>query len=92
MEPIDIVRLEEAVVIFYRSTCQEQAHLHEWLTKVHLSAQAWQFSWQLTQLGKSQEAQCFGAITLHSKLMKFWHEVPAENRDGLKQKIPQCII
>uniref|UniRef100_A0A1B0G997 Importin-13 n=1 Tax=Glossina morsitans morsitans TaxID=37546 RepID=A0A1B0G997_GLOMM len=92
MEPIDIVRLEEAVVVFYRSTSQEQAHLHEWLTKVQLSAQAWQFSWQLMQLGKSQEAQFFGAITLHSKLMKFWHEVPAENRDELKQKILETII
>lgn len=52
MEPIDIARLEEAVVVFYRSTSQEQAHLHEWLTKAQISTQAWQFSWQLMQLGK----------------------------------------
>lgn len=52
MEPIDIARLEEAVVVFYRSTSQEQAQLHEWLTKAQASTQAWQFSWQLMQLGK----------------------------------------
>ncbi|XP_065354856.1 importin-13 [Calliphora vicina] len=92
MEPIDIARLEEAVVVFYRSTSQEQAQLHEWLTKAQASTQAWQFSWQLMQLGKSQEVQFFGAITLHSKLMKFWHEVPPENRDELKQKILEKII
>lgn len=52
METIDIARLEEAVVVFYRSTSQEQAQLHEWLTKAQASTQAWQFSWQLMQLGK----------------------------------------
>lgn len=52
MEPIDIACLEEAVVVFYRSTSQEQAITHEWLTKAQTSPQAWQFSWQLMQLGK----------------------------------------
>jgi len=52
MEPIDIVRLEEAVVSFYRSNSQNQAITHEWLTDAEASPQAWQFSWQLMQLGK----------------------------------------
>lgn len=55
LEPIDIGRLEEAVVIFYRSTSQEQALTHEWLTKAESSPQAWQFSWQLMQLEKVKE-------------------------------------
>ncbi|XP_053959209.1 importin-13 [Anastrepha ludens] len=92
MDPIDITRLEEAVVVFYRSTSQEQAITHEWLTKVQTSPQAWQFSWQLMELGKSQEVQFFGAVTLHSKLMKYWHEVPFENHEELKQKIFEKII
>jgi len=50
--PIDIPRLEEAVLVFYRSTSQEQAITHEWLTKAEASPQAWQFAWQLMQLGK----------------------------------------
>lgn len=55
LEPIDIGRLEEAVVIFYRSTSQEQALTHEWLTKAETSPQAWQFSWQLMQLEKVKD-------------------------------------
>ncbi|XP_030373790.1 importin-13 [Scaptodrosophila lebanonensis] len=93
MDAIDIARLEEAVVVFYSSkTTQEQAITHEWLTKAENSSQAWQFSWQLMQIGKSQEVQFFGAITLHSKLMKHWHEVPPENREELKQKILETIV
>ncbi|EDW67091.1 importin-13 [Drosophila virilis] len=91
-ETISIEQLEEAVIVFYRSTSQEQAITHEWLTKAEASPQAWQFSWQLMQLGKSQEVQFFGAITLHSKLMKYWHEVPPENREELKQKILETIV
>ncbi|XP_034486188.1 importin-13 [Drosophila innubila] len=91
-QPIDIARLEEAVLVFYRSTSQEQAITHEWLTKAEASPQAWQFSWQLMQLGKSQEVQFFGAITLHSKLMKHWNEVPPESREELKQKILETIV
>ncbi|XP_020815162.1 importin-13-like isoform X2 [Drosophila serrata] len=92
MEPIDIVRLEEAVVAFYRSNSQDQAITHEWLIDAETSPQAWQFCWQLMQLGKSQEVQFFGAITLHSKLMKHWNEVPPENREELKQKILETIV
>lgn len=92
METIDIARLEEAVVLFYSSTSQEQAVTHDWLTKAQTSPQAWQFSWQLMQLGKCQEVQFFGAITLHSKLMKYWHEVPVESHQELKQKILETII
>lgn len=52
VETIDIARLEEAVVVFYRSNSQDQAITHEWLTKAEASPQAWQFAWQLMQLGK----------------------------------------
>ncbi|XP_055377446.1 importin-13 [Condylostylus longicornis] len=92
MDTIDIKQLEEAVIVFYRSTSQEQAITHEWLTKAQASPQAWSFSWQLMQPGKTQEVQFFGAITLHSKLMKFWTEVPPENREELKQKLLETII
>lgn len=41
---------------------------------------------------QSSEIQFFGATTLHTKLMKYWHEVPEENREELKQKLFQTII
>lgn len=40
---------------------------------------------------KSSEIQFFGATTLHTKLIKHWKEVPAENRDELRQKLFQSI-
>ncbi|ALC46488.1 cdm [Drosophila busckii] len=92
LEPIDIGRLEETVIAFYRSNSQEQAITHEWLTRAESSKWAWQFSWELMQPGKVQEVQFFGAITLQSKLMKYWHEVPPESREELKQKILSTIL
>ncbi|XP_037947984.1 importin-13 [Teleopsis dalmanni] len=92
MDSIDITRLEEAVIQFYRSTSQEQAITHDWLTKAQASPQAWQFTWLLMQIGKTQEVQFFGAMTLHSKLMKHWQEVPPESREELKQKILEKIV
>lgn len=38
------------------------------------------------------EVQFFGATTLHSKLMKYWHEVPQEIHNELKQKLLETII
>lgn len=114
---LNIANLAEAVVQFYASSAQEQARLHTWLSRIQVSPQAWQFSWELMQLDKvigqslfrykllittiynhylnvfqAQEVQFFGAITLHTKLMKYWHEVPPPSREELKLKILQTIL
>ncbi|KAJ6635779.1 Importin-13 [Pseudolycoriella hygida] len=90
--PIDIRTLEEAVLMFYRSTSNEQAEAHSWLTAAQCSRQAWSFVWDLMAPNKSSEIQFFGASTLHSKLMKYWHEVPKENHEELKQKLLETIV
>lgn len=41
---------------------------------------------------QTSEIQFFGATTLHTKLLKHWHEVPKENRDELRQKLFSSII
>lgn len=51
LEQVDLSRLEEAIVIFYQHSTQ-QVQVHEWLTKVQCSPQAWSFAWQLLQPGK----------------------------------------
>lgn len=51
-QPIDVRALEEAVLIFYRSSSTEQAAAHEWLTRVQCSRQAWSFVWDLMALNK----------------------------------------
>ncbi|XP_055715027.1 importin-13, partial [Phlebotomus papatasi] len=89
---IDIKVLEEAVVLFYRSESSQQASAHQWLSQAQLSPQAWQFCWELMSPEKSCEVQFFGATTLHSKLLKYWHEVPKEMHEELKQKLLQAIV
>lgn len=41
---------------------------------------------------QSQEVQFFGAVTLHSKLLKYFSEVPKENYEELKQKLLETIV
>lgn len=43
-------------------------------------------------MGKPSEIQFFGATTLHSKLMKYWHEVPPEMQNELKIKLLDAIV
>lgn len=51
------------------------------------------FSTKINRISpQSSEIQFFGATTLHTKLLKHWHEVPQENQDELKQKLFQSII
>lgn len=38
------------------------------------------------------EVQFFGATTLHTKLMKYWNEVPEELQNDLKTKLLQAIV
>lgn len=48
-------------------------------------------NWQILSL-QSSEVQYFGATTLHTKLVKYWHEVPRENQNELKQKLFESIV
>lgn len=61
------------------------------LLLVHPPPPAVHFQFRLFA-AQSQEVQFFGAITLHSKLMKHWNEVPPESREELKQKILESIV
>lgn len=38
------------------------------------------------------EIQFFGATTLHTKLLRYWVEVPEEHYDELKQRIFATIV
>lgn len=41
---------------------------------------------------RSMEVQFFGAVTLHQKLGKSYHEVPQSMHNELKEKILQKIV
>jgi len=52
-----------------------------------MSPSAWTWAWELVTPQKQPEVQFFGASTIAIKLSKFWHEVPADQFEGLRKKI-----
>ncbi|KAL3269998.1 hypothetical protein HHI36_009055 [Cryptolaemus montrouzieri] len=84
--------LEKAVTLFYRSEARQQAEAHQWLNEAQNSPQAWSFIWELLSPNKSSEVQFFAATTLHTKLVKYWNEVPEDHYELLKKKILDAIV
>ncbi|CAG9760659.1 unnamed protein product [Ceutorhynchus assimilis] len=87
-----IENLEQAVAVFYRAETTQQAEAHHWLTKAQHSSQAWSFVWELLDPQRSFQVQFFAATTLHTKLMKYWDEVPENHYEYLKKNILEAII
>ncbi|GBP32829.1 Importin-13 [Eumeta japonica] len=87
-----VPNLEYAVSVFYNSEQNERIQAHQWLTAAQRCPEAWIFVWELLQSNKGTEVQFFAATTLHTKLLRFWHEVPPENHEELKDKILQAIL
>ncbi|KAF7279174.1 hypothetical protein GWI33_007585 [Rhynchophorus ferrugineus] len=84
--------LEQAVAIFYRAEANHQAEAHQWLTKAQNSSQAWSFVWELLNPQKCFQVQFFGATTLHTKLLKFWNDIPVDQYEALKKRLLDTII
>lgn len=84
-------QVEMAVREFYSSAVGQSA-AHEWLTCAQVSRQAWNFCWDLMSPSRPPELQFFGASTLHLKMSKFWHELPASQYSDLRKKLLECII
>lgn len=84
--------LEKAVSVFYRSEGIQQAEAHQWLSEAQNSPQAWSFVWDLLHPQRSSEVQFFAATTLHTKLLKYWNEVPVDHYDMLKKRILEAIV
>ncbi|XP_030761642.1 importin-13 [Sitophilus oryzae] len=87
-----VENLEQAVAIFYRTEANQQADAHQWLTKAQNSSEAWSFVWELLSPQRSFQVQFFAATTLHTKLMKYWNEVPEDHYESLKKRILDAII
>lgn len=82
--------VEQAVLQFY---CQGhlQQDAHQWLSAAQHSPAAWAFSWELVQPSKSVEVQFFGASCLHVRIARFWHELPADQYQSLKEQLLERI-
>ncbi|XP_017777342.1 PREDICTED: importin-13 [Nicrophorus vespilloides] len=84
--------LEKAVCLFYRSEAGQQAEAHKWLTNAQNSPQAWSFVWDLLHPQRGSEVQFFAATTLHTKILKYWNEVPQDHYEVLKKRILESIV
>lgn len=84
--------LEKAVTVFYRTEASQQAEAHQWLTEAQNSPHAWSFVWDLLHPQRGSEVQFFAATTLHTKILKFWNEVPVDHYEILKKRILESII
>ncbi|XP_060533437.1 importin-13 [Cylas formicarius] len=87
-----VENLDKAVTLFYRTEAQQQVEAHQWLTEAQNSSQAWSFVWELLSPQRSFQVQFFAATTLHTKLMKYWNEVPEDHYEPLKKRILEAII
>ncbi|XP_050342429.1 importin-13 isoform X2 [Nymphalis io] len=84
--------LEYAVSVFYNGEQQERAKAHNWLTFAQRRPAAWNFVWELLQPSKGTEIQFYAATTLHTKILRYWMEVPPESYNELREKLLQAVI
>ncbi|XP_076463019.1 importin-13-like [Babylonia areolata] len=82
--------VERAVLQFYFQGFLNQ-EVHQWLSAAQYSPAAWSFSWELIQPTKSVEVQFFGASCLHVRIARFWHELPPDQYQTLKQQVIEKI-
>ncbi|CAG2058310.1 unnamed protein product, partial [Timema podura] len=84
--------LEQAVAQFYHTDAAMRAQAHRWLTAAQMSPEAWAFVWELLHSSQSPEVLFFAATTLHAKVVKCWHEIPADQYSSLKKHILQATV
>uniref|UniRef100_A0A3Q0RKM5 Importin-13 n=1 Tax=Amphilophus citrinellus TaxID=61819 RepID=A0A3Q0RKM5_AMPCI len=58
-----------------------------WLMQAQVSPQAWQFCWALLSPDKVPEIQYFGASALHTKISRYWSDIPTDQYDSLKSQL-----
>lgn len=92
--PITAENLQMLISHFYTKSNDppEQMRAHSLLSQAQASPAAWSFVWDLLYLNKPAEVQFFAASTLHLKLVKYWPELPAEQRPALREKLMSTIM
>uniref|UniRef100_A0A3B3TKE9 Importin-13 n=1 Tax=Poecilia latipinna TaxID=48699 RepID=A0A3B3TKE9_9TELE len=59
----------------------------KWLMQAQVSPQAWQFCWALLSPDKVPEIQYFGASALHTKISRYWSDIPTDQYESLKSQL-----
>ncbi|KAK6484382.1 importin-13 [Huso huso] len=73
--------------LYYDPNIENKNLAQKWLMQAQVSPQAWQFSWVLLSPDKVPEIQYFGASALHTKISRYWNDIPAEQYESLKSQL-----
>ncbi|XP_041967527.1 importin-13 isoform X2 [Alosa sapidissima] len=73
--------------LYYDPNIENKNLAQKWLMQAQVSPQAWQFCWALLSPDKVPEIQYFGASALHTKISRYWADIPAEQYDSLKTQL-----
>uniref|UniRef100_A0AAY5EJ33 Importin-13 n=1 Tax=Electrophorus electricus TaxID=8005 RepID=A0AAY5EJ33_ELEEL len=73
--------------LYYDPNIENKNLAQKWLMQAQISAQAWQFCWALLRPDKVPEIQYFGASALHTKISRYWGDIPAEQYGTLKTQL-----
>ncbi|TSN30182.1 Importin-13 [Bagarius yarrelli] len=73
--------------LYYDPNIENKNLAQKWLMQAQISPQAWQFCWALLSPDKVPEIQYFGASALHTKISRYWSDIPAEQYDSLKTQL-----
>uniref|UniRef100_H2VDA3 Importin-13 n=1 Tax=Takifugu rubripes TaxID=31033 RepID=H2VDA3_TAKRU len=73
--------------LYYDPDIENKNLAQKWLMQAQVSPQAWQFCWALLSPEKVPEIQYFGANALHTKISRYWSDIPSDQYESLKTQL-----
>ncbi|KAI3368319.1 hypothetical protein L3Q82_008027 [Scortum barcoo] len=73
--------------LYYDPNIENKNLAQKWLMQAQVSPQAWQFCWALLSPDKVPEIQYFGASALHTKISRYWSDIPTDQYESLKTQL-----
>ncbi|XP_032821906.2 importin-13 isoform X2 [Petromyzon marinus] len=77
--------------LYYDPAIEHKNAAQKWLMQAQVSPDAWHFSWVLLGSEKAPEIQYFGASALHTKISRYWADIPSEQYEALKSQLSTRI-
>ncbi|XP_061423786.1 importin-13 isoform X2 [Lethenteron reissneri] len=77
--------------LYYDPAIEHKNAAQKWLMQAQVSPDAWHFSWVLLGSEKASEIQYFGASALHTKISRYWADIPSEQYEALKSQLSARI-
>lgn len=84
--------VEAALSQLYSNMGAGSAEANQYLTAMQASAQAWDIAWKLLDKTKPVEVQYFGATTLHTKISRYWYQLPQREYESLRNRLLQAMV